>query len=851
MSIASSIRNLWQGRLDRAVALSESGVAGAGLTTPPGSAGAAVAGVGAGTPQGALAPQLPIRPADVQIVESKDQKGNVLIYGVPGTLITSGFLLPWETNPWLAGRLGIDTYHRMRNADTQVDKTLEMCFQPILSAKWELQPDPDAEGKENLKKEIAEKAKQNLFSGLGWWAETGLWVTQSWHEVLRNCLLALCFGVSAHERVFRIDGDQLLFARFADLPPRTFYRFDMQPDGRTLRALIQLGFRREYYSQLEVPAERLTMFVHRQEGADLWGRSMLRPAYPHWQIKNQLYKVRALAAERNQLGIPCITLPPNPSKDDVAAAYEFVTQLAAHKRTGLRLPNGAIFKIHGVEGTLYDSMPDIVHHNEQISFVALDFFSNLGRGAGGASGNRALGASQGKFFILALQNVASYIAQRFSQTDLRYWTYFNYGVGAPVPMLTFANVQSRSFEEVMVILANAAGNGLVKSDLGIRGEIRKQCGLPDETDEDVIATKGETLTVGKESGQMSGKGAEPVAGAGKQQAGGEGEQSGGGKQKTKEGAQLSAVGYRLSVPTSKRKRDQLSPFWHEAADPRYKLVHANETHVDFPEHDRALGSAESAIASLLRGAKPASARAVAEKLARAIKGGRLPSSVTFEHDEDLRSQISKTIGKAYAFGKEAALGEHERLMGKRNQKSEVRSQNPEQPIALVDSPVASPKPSIPDLYAEIAVEDFGNQLAHQARNVANDLRKAGGVADKSAGELSDEILDAMLDYSEAYMERIAAEAARSGLGAGRADALEVCKRELEEADGFYERTGVLDKNTCGPCDAADGDQIPASEGPPPDPWEICEGGEACRCQWYEVMLAGAEPVNPQGPGAGG
>jgi hypothetical protein len=551
---------MWQGRQDRAVAMAED--AQHGLSAPPGSAGATAVGIGYAGDQGHLAMQVPVSPEKVTVVEAANADGTTSIYGVPGTLITSGFLIPWEPNPMLAGRQGVETYHRMRSSDTQVDKTLEMCFQPILSAKWDVvAPEESAAGSGQSAvgsrqsavsstgagkataakaKEIAAAAKQNLFNELGYWAGPGLWQAQTWNEVLRNCLLMLAFGCCAHERVFRIDGDMLKFARFADLPPRTYYRFDVQPDGRTLRALIQLGFRREYFSQLEVPAERITMFVHRQEGADFWGRSMLRPAYPHWQLKNMLYKVRSLAAERTGLGVVCITLPANASAEDRDKAYEFAKDFGAFKKTNLVLPFGATFKIHGVEGHEYDSMPDVVHHNEQISYVALDFFSNLGRGAGGAAGNRSLGVSQGKFFNLALQNVASYVAQRFSQTDLRYWTVFNYGVDAPVPQLRVSNVQARSFEEVMEILTKGAEAGLVRSDKGIRAEVRNETAMPIETVEDVITARGVTDSVGPETGTVGAGAEQPEPGKG-QSAVGSGQSAVGSRQSGKTQASETAL----------------------------------------------------------------------------------------------------------------------------------------------------------------------------------------------------------------------------------------------------------------------------------------------------------------------
>src|SRR5690242_10998015 len=445
-----------------------------------------------------------------KVVQVTNKDGSTSVYSVPGTLITGGFMVPMgEFNPLLMGRDAVAVWEKMRRTSSQVDKTLEMCIAPIVGARWDIIPDDGADGKQSQKEEIAKAAKENFFGGLEY-SINGTRHTQTWNEALRNILLMLAMGCSAYEEVYAVEGGQVRLAALADLPPKTFYQWDVEPDGRTLRALIQLGYRGAEFKRLEVPAERLNVFTYRQEGADFWGRSILRAAYSHWYAVSALYAIRNIGAERTSIGVPCITLPPNASADDKNKAVAYVTQLAAHQKTGLVIPNGAKFEIVGVSGRTFDSMQDITHHNEQISFVALDFFSNLGRGGStGASGNRALMQGQGKFFMLALQNTADFIAQRMTSVTLRRWTAYNYGPDAPVPVMKAANVQSRGFEEVMALLTQAAANGLMKSDKGIRDYIRTESGTPQETDEDVIAIRGETISEGVEgpAGDISGRSA--------------------------------------------------------------------------------------------------------------------------------------------------------------------------------------------------------------------------------------------------------------------------------------------------------------------------------------------------------
>jgi hypothetical protein len=62
-------------------------------------------------------------------------------YGVPGTPITSGFLVDLgEYNPELMGVNAVRTYEQMRRGDAQVRATLAAVKLPIQSAKWNVVP---------------------------------------------------------------------------------------------------------------------------------------------------------------------------------------------------------------------------------------------------------------------------------------------------------------------------------------------------------------------------------------------------------------------------------------------------------------------------------------------------------------------------------------------------------------------------------------------------------------------------------------------------------------------------------------------------------------------------------------
>jgi len=456
------------------------------------------------------------------------RQGWVPVMGLPGTPITSGFVRDLgEYNPKLEGLNGIWTYQEMRRGDGQVAGTLRACKLPIMSAKWEVVPGDGAgagtrdtgygsRGSQSAidnrqskisntgagkttsakAKEVADFIRANLFSGLEWQDHRGSWHTQDWKEVVRCALRMQDFGAACYEEVMTVDGDRIRVRRMADRQALTFYRWHTDPhtvdpslppfiydDGETLYALEQWGYRSNRFEYVMLPTDKACIFTHDQEGANFWGIPLTRAMYPHWFVKKHLERIDAIACERNSLGVPMIMLPPNPSKQDVQTAQNWVTQLAAHEKTGLSLPNGAEFKLVGIEGRIREILPSLQYHKQQIATSCLAMFMELGQTQ---SGSRALGESQTDFFLLATQNTADYIAHQIRNSTIRRLVMWNFGPDAPVPHLVPANVQARSIDTMAAIINQLAQAGAWISDRSSVNQARHELGFGDYVDEDVV-----------------------------------------------------------------------------------------------------------------------------------------------------------------------------------------------------------------------------------------------------------------------------------------------------------------------------------------------------------------------------
>ena len=394
--------------------------------------------------------------------------------GFVGTPVFNGFLRDaGEYNPQLEGLSAVRTYEKMRRSDAQVSATLLACELPIRSAAW----DVVAASEDPVDRVIANFVRDNLFGGLEFTSPSGVKTSQCWDDVLRNALLMLAFGASAHEEIYAIDGGMVRLARLAPRLPATFYRWIMDSDGETLLALNQYGYRNGNYESVLIPADRLAIFTFNQEGANFFGRSMLRPAYMHWYIKHQLYRIDAIAGERNGLGVPTIEQGPGSSKEDREAAAQWVQQLAAHEKTGISLPAGWKFALKGVEGNLRDLYNSIQHHNIEISRTALAFFMNLGMGARSSS-NRALADSQTDFFFLALQATADQIARTVSYTTIKQLVDYNWEGVSSYPQLVVSNLRARNMSETLDLLTRLAQSGIVAPYPELAQYIRRELGLP-------------------------------------------------------------------------------------------------------------------------------------------------------------------------------------------------------------------------------------------------------------------------------------------------------------------------------------------------------------------------------------
>jgi hypothetical protein len=219
-------------------------------------------------------------------------------------------------------------------------------------------------------------------------------------------------------------------------------------------------------------------------GLQVTHNSILRSAYLHWFMKSNLYRIDAIALERNAQGVPTFKLPTGYATEDKKAAVDWARQLVTHEQTGLVLPPGWEFEINGIKGRLRDPWQSIRHHSEEIVRSMLEMFMALGTTQ---SGSRALGNTFVDFFFLSLEATARHIADTITNGTIRRLVDYNFdakkGKPLPYPKLVYSSIVVLDPIEVASAvkdLANAQTD-IFQPDDELENYLRRKFSLPLKT----------------------------------------------------------------------------------------------------------------------------------------------------------------------------------------------------------------------------------------------------------------------------------------------------------------------------------------------------------------------------------
>lgn len=387
-----------------------------------------------------------------------------LEFGGTGTYLFGGFLTNTDYNKDWVGVHKYNLIDQMRFGDSSVRAALLAMKLPILSANWYIEGDSQ---------KLNDFVENCLFEDMD----------HTWAVFLRQALTMLDNGNSIFEKVFKMrDDGKIGWKKFAPRLPRTIFKWAIG-DGKIAgitQILPQGG------NNVEIPGWKLLRFVNEQEGDNYEGLSVLRPAYKHWYMKDTLYKIDAIATERQGLGIPQLVTPPNIKTDERNALKNALKRMRANQQAYLETPSGVKVEFMDMKAhTIKDPTAMIAHHDREISKAVLAQFLELG--SQGGSGSRALSSDHSELFLLSLQAVAKGVQEVMNKAikelvDLN----FPNVQATDYPKLGVGKIGLVDYEKLSIAIKNFFDAQMITPDLETEKHVRQLFDFPEKEEDSYL-----------------------------------------------------------------------------------------------------------------------------------------------------------------------------------------------------------------------------------------------------------------------------------------------------------------------------------------------------------------------------
>ena len=396
--------------------------------------------------------------------------------GDTGTTMYGGMISGEEYNYDLSGLAKYTIYDKMRKGDATIAATLRVLKLPLRSANWYMEP----AGKDKLQQEQAEFIEYNLKEGMN----------ITWDDFLRQALLMIDYGVFVFEKVY----DNVIYKnktyigwrKFAPRHPRTIQAWKIN-DGKD-DGIRQLTNNR---NTVEIPMEKLLIFVNEKEGDNWEGISILRSAYKNWFFKDIFEQIDAMAFERQGLGVPYCKTPAGANNKDKANAITIVKNLRANEKAYVVYPDG--YEVGFLDmgaGKTRDPKNSIEYHNRQIALNVLAQFLMLGAND---KGSFALSKDQSSFFYDSLQAVAKNILDVINKYAIKQLVDINWPGTQDYPQLKVDDIGAIDKVQFATMINTLVGANIIKTDDDLDRYIRKELDLPEEQEKDSDDEKTEQL----------------------------------------------------------------------------------------------------------------------------------------------------------------------------------------------------------------------------------------------------------------------------------------------------------------------------------------------------------------------
>lgn len=702
--------------------------------------------------------------------------------GDSGTRLLHGIIID-EYNAQLQGVQGIRVYEEMRKSDGTVRAAVLACTLPIRRATYFVNPATNSD----QDKEIANFVEHALFD----------WLDITWDDVIRQALLMVPFGVMLFEKVYGIknhDGkDYVTLTKLAPRLPKSILQWELVDHTFGIQQIRQDGV------LAQIPGSKLLIFVNEREGDNWWGNSMIRPAYRHWYVKDNLYKIDAISIERQTVGVPYVKMPQGYTEADEAKAQKAAQNLRANESSFAVIPtNYEIGFLDMGAHTTRDPIPSIEHHDKQILLSVLAQFLSLGQTKTG-SGSRALSSDHSDLFLKGIEAIANTIVDEFNKNLIPELVDMNFNDVKVYPVLDYSGISKVDVQALGDAYSKLSTAGAISPTQDDEQYLRSAMGLPPRTQEDIdeaadeepsteelldhanIEDTGEPNPPGPQE-QNTDQQKEKVNDAAKQQ------------EDTKPTPQ-DKKGVNKGVKQVKEKpAPQKASEWRKL--PRtfsngkgfmsWRPLTMAESKVKFDKLQNTMDAMEAtftaAAVTTLNDAK----NSFIQQVMAALQSNNTKAlqDLEFKFENEYSAILKNTMDKAYSYGKQTAA-------------TEIGLASPPANDVAVGANI--------DLMAKTIAAKTMTDLETKAKLAAADAVKNGASPIQSAGEIDADLEEAI----KKFVDTTAGTIVNQNINNGRND---VFSDNANDIHGL-QRSEVLDDVTCNFCLSMDGLVVE-----PDDPW---------------------------------
>ncbi|MFA5433215.1 MAG: hypothetical protein WC319_10190 [Candidatus Paceibacterota bacterium] len=199
---------------------------------------------------------------------------------------------------------------------------------------------------------------------------------------------------------------------------------------------------------VDIPKEKCILFTFQKERHPLYGESILKTAYYHYDKKHKLYYLAHKKAEIDAVGLKILKVVKPTNDSDIKDAEDAVDSIGVNSR--VTLPNGYELEIDRAPSGGYDVLKLIEHHDQQICLSTLTQAMSLGTKSTYAYPYGGGYDAQSLYIVQMLQSVLTTMEDVINQWAIPQLIDWNFGSGS-YPKIKLMPIKEESKDALIKI----------------------------------------------------------------------------------------------------------------------------------------------------------------------------------------------------------------------------------------------------------------------------------------------------------------------------------------------------------------------------------------------------------------